>query len=541
MTSESAKTFSSPIKKHDDKPSFASPLSNLRLLTDVACAEFCETEILSQNSIASDVSSIAGDSPRPGGDDANVHDDLDSKLEQNGNSNPKRGEKLSDICSRFLDMLPLEDIPKEKRPLLDMGKVETYLGVERRRLYDILNIIESLSIVEKYQKNFMRWNGTSKLAHTLHRLKSLAQIQFTLDELSYILDDLVYRKVYAGVDNKPDCGLHELYCACMKKGGCEDPTCKNYDELKLKHDIQEQIERIVDNGYGKLKAANSVPLASDSLKADRPLGIICQRFLILMLLQKPPRALSMQSALKLMKLDCMQQLEAAGKFTPSDQSLDIASKIAEMESKKLGLLRTRSRRLYDVCNVLGSLGIIKRARLIRFEMDCVAGFVYCGPDPESAVNITPSPLVGTRQSLLADQPSLQEHAKLKRKENSDGAARERKRGKFVRHLSLGDMPKQPISIAVDGTSSPKPRAKSILKDLLNCSPSHPPATVRIGSAIESMTTAAVSAANGFTLRRHKSESVVALPQRFKVVYVSKGIQVMTAAQLQEVLCKKNGL
>jgi hypothetical protein len=54
-----------------------------------------------------------------------------------------------------------------------------------------------------------------------------------------------------------------------------------------------------------------------------------------------------------------------------------------MESRKLGLMKTRSRRLYDVCNVLTALGIIKRARLIRFEMDCVSGFVYSGPDPDT--------------------------------------------------------------------------------------------------------------------------------------------------------------
>ena len=43
--------------------------------------------------------------------------------------------------------------------LLELDKVTQQLNVERRRIYDIVNIYESLQVVKKIAKNNYVWRG----------------------------------------------------------------------------------------------------------------------------------------------------------------------------------------------------------------------------------------------------------------------------------------------------------------------------------------------------------------------------------------------
>lgn len=74
---------------------------------------------------------------------------------------------------RFLNLFPLQvqgNSPKE----ISLNTTAQALGTEKRRIYDIINVLESLEMATKAGKNQYYWHGQSRLPMTLAKLKMSA-------------------------------------------------------------------------------------------------------------------------------------------------------------------------------------------------------------------------------------------------------------------------------------------------------------------------------------------------------------------------------
>uniref|UniRef100_A0A2K5KRJ7 Transcription factor E2F8 n=1 Tax=Cercocebus atys TaxID=9531 RepID=A0A2K5KRJ7_CERAT len=88
---------------------------------------------------------------------------------------PSRKEKsLGLLCHKFLARYPNYPNPAVNNDIC-LDEVAEELNVERRRIYDIVNVLESLHMVSRLAKNRYTWHGRHNLNQTLGTLKSVGE------------------------------------------------------------------------------------------------------------------------------------------------------------------------------------------------------------------------------------------------------------------------------------------------------------------------------------------------------------------------------
>ncbi|KAG7386250.1 Transcription factor e2f8 [Phytophthora boehmeriae] len=177
----------------------------------------------------------------------------------------RKEKSLGLLCENFLRLYRDDKIAE-----ICLDKAATELGVERRRIYDIVNILESIHLVSRKSKNLYNWHGLASLPVSISAMKQR----------------------YAEMQKASPAG----------STGTEYPPLKN------------------DRRRGK------------------SLSKLSQMFVQLFL----------------GKEDCI---------IPLDQAAKELIQMEDSESEEDRLLKTKIRRLYDVANVLVSVGLIEKLQL----------------------------------------------------------------------------------------------------------------------------------------------------------------------------------
>ncbi|XP_015262139.1 PREDICTED: transcription factor E2F7 [Gekko japonicus] len=233
---------------------------------------------------------------------------------------PSRKQKsLGLLCQKFLARYPSYPLSAEKTTI-SLDEVASSLGVERRRIYDIVNVLESLQLVSRVAKNQYCWHGLHSLSQTLKNLQEIGELQKYEELMAYFQHKEV------------------------------DLECR-FGEHKRETFIDFQDRQLLDF------SETDCPSASANSRKDKSLRIMSQKFVMLFLVSKTKIV-----------------------------TLDIAAKILIEESQDIAdhsKFKTKVRRLYDIANVLTSLGLIKKVHVTE-ERGRKPAFKWIGPVEFSA-------------------------------------------------------------------------------------------------------------------------------------------------------------
>ncbi|XP_041053713.1 transcription factor E2F8 [Carcharodon carcharias] len=290
------------------------PTANLKMLISAASPEIRSREKMKQELLVDD--------DHASETNENLQDQLSG--EEFEKFHPSRKEKsLGLLCYRFLARYPDYPNPAVNNDIC-LDEVATELNVERRRIYDIVNVLESLHMVSRLAKNRYTWHGRHNLAHTLGTLKNVGEDQKYAEQMLHI--------------KKKGFELHENYI----KEPLREQNLANSSEVKPKEMYFVELPGM------EFRAA------SVNGRKDKSLRVMSQKFVMLFLVSKP-RVVSLDTAAKILIGD--------------DQKVDLD------HSK----FKTKIRRLYDIANVLTSLELIKKVHVTEVRGRKPA-FKWIGPE-----------------------------------------------------------------------------------------------------------------------------------------------------------------
>ncbi|XP_030843812.1 transcription factor E2F8 isoform X2 [Strongylocentrotus purpuratus] len=265
---------------------------------------------------------------------------------EEGEKNNRKAKSLGLLCQKFLTKYP--DYPKDGKAMdISLDQISKDLNVERRRIYDIVNVLESVEMVSRRAKNRYLWHGRTHLYRTLAKLKCLGQRQKFAEQLALLHSRLEDGSLSMDESKSP------VYGPDRTMGDVAKQPLQDVARQPLQ-DISNFLKSPVETEMRKDGRDNW----EDDTKRDKTLGVMSQKFIMLFLVCKD-RIISLDVAARILKGDQNYQIGENAKF------------------------KTKVRRLYDIANILTSLKLIEKIHLSEGRSRKPA-FRWIGPDPDTS-------------------------------------------------------------------------------------------------------------------------------------------------------------
>ncbi|NWS74617.1 E2F8 factor, partial [Crotophaga sulcirostris] len=287
-------------------------------------------------------------------------------------SQPNRKEKsLRLLCHKFLARYP--DYPSTEDSFICLDEVAEELNVERRRIYGIVNVLESLHMVSRLAKNRYVWHGRHNLSKTLQALKKVGEENRYTQQIQ-----IIKKREYE----------HEF----------DFDGERNEEKARYFGSSEHSDMSFVELPGTEFHAA------SVNSRKDKSLRVMSQKFVMLFLVS-----------------------------TPQVVSLEVAAKILigedQLEDLDKSKFKTKIRRFYDITNVLISLKLIEKVHVTE-ERGRKPAFKWTGPEISQDIQDTK---LETTYATCPPAVSAFIHSKAQCLKNLFPL---RERQNFIRHPSL---------------------------------------------------------------------------------------------------------